>query len=265
MSRRPRLGVLLLAALAAGAVCPAATRSGAPNIVVIYTDDQADWTVGAYGNPQAHTPHLDRLAAQGARLTNALVTTPVCSPARASFFTSRYGSELGIYDFIPRPGHKRGVIPDPGKKQFPAHDDEQGLDPKFITFPAALARAGYATALVGKFHLGDWTLDPDRRYHPTRFGFQYFMGLTDGGCPTSDPELEKDGAVRKFAGLTGDILTRDAIEFIERPRTQPFFLMLSLRSPHGAGSPWRPGTPRPTPASIPRFPIPTSPIWTSRG
>jgi len=77
-----------------------------PNIIFIYTDDQAYWSLGASGNSNAYTPNLDRLAREGAYLSNSFVTTPVCSPARASIMTSRYASEYGILDFIPQPGHK---------------------------------------------------------------------------------------------------------------------------------------------------------------
>lgn len=199
-----------------------AAGSRPPNIIFICSDDQAAWTLGCSGNPQAHTPHLDRLAAQGTRLTNALVTTPVCSPARASLFTSRYGTEVGILDFITNPAHK----------EYTPANGAVGLEPRFVTFPALLARAGYATGLVGKWHLGDWTDDPQRRFHPTRHGFGFFMGLTGGGAAPRDPQLEKDGAVRRFEGLTDDLLTGEAISFVEREVARPFFLFLGLRAPH---------------------------------
>ncbi len=214
--------VFLLGALASAAPLVQAAAAKRPNIVLICADDQAAWTLGCSGNPQAHTPHLDRLAAQGARLTNALVATPVCSPARASLFTSRYGSEVGILDFITNPSHKEYT---------PANGDI-GIESRFVTFPALLARAGYTTGLVGKWHVGDWTNDSQRKYHPTRHGFGYFMGLTGGGASTQDPMLEKDGAVRRFEGLTDDILTGEAMAFVEREQARPFFLFLGLRAPH---------------------------------
>jgi uncharacterized sulfatase len=195
---------------------------GKPNIIFIYTDDQASWTLGSYGNPQAHTPHLDRLAAQGARLTNALVATPVCSPARASLFTSRYGSELGILDFIPAPGHS----------SYNAAMGEIGLASELVTFPEVLARAGYTNGLVGKWHIGDWTKNPSRRFHPTNHGFHYFMGLTGGGGPPMDALLEKDGVEAVRPGLIDDVLTGEGITFVERNRDRPFFLFLALRAPH---------------------------------
>jgi uncharacterized sulfatase len=220
--RRFRFAAATWFAGVGAAVATPTVAAPRPNIVFIYTDDQASWTLGCYDNPQAHTPHLDRLAAQGARLTNALVATPVCSPARAALFSGRYGSEVGILDFITNPGHK----------EYTPANGAIGLQSRFVTFPALLARAGYATALVGKWHLGDWTADPQRRFHPTQHGFEFFMGLTGGGTSTRDPMLEQDGIERKFTGLTDDILTGEAIAFLERQSTRPFFLFLGLRAPH---------------------------------
>ncbi len=223
------------AAFAALAVfaCSASFAAGAarPNILFIYTDDQASWTLGSYGNAQAHTPHLDKLAAGGARLENALVTTPVCSPARAALFSGRYGSEVGILDFIAAPGHK----------EYTPAVGGIGLEPRFVLFPELLAKAGYATALVGKWHLGDWTKDPARRFHPTKRGFEYFVGLTGGGTSTKDPMIERNGVERRESGLTEDILTSEAMAYLEkRDASRPFFLFLSLRAPHTAYLPVAP-------------------------
>src|SRR5690606_14875670 len=114
-----------------------------PNILFILTDDQAAWAMTNAGNPDADTPAMDRLAAEGAKLTNCFVTTPVCSPSRVGLLTSRYGSETGITDWIsPRPGPNR-------------RDESQlGLDPAVPTWVRALRDAGYRTGLVGKWHLG---------------------------------------------------------------------------------------------------------------
>jgi arylsulfatase A-like enzyme len=201
-----------------------------PNIVFIYTDDQAEWTLGVAGQPQAETPNLDDLARQGVRFTNAFVTTPVCSPARAALMSGKYASEIGIHDFIPHPAHQ-------------AYTDalgRVGLDPALTTFAEVLAGHGYATGLVGKWHLGDWTSANDRRFHPTNHGFTYFMGLTGGGTTAHDPILEEDGRIREFAGFTDDILTDRAIQFIGRNTGAPFLLCINYRAPH---SPWRPAPP----------------------
>jgi len=221
-----------------------------PNIVFVYTDDQAAWTLGCYGNPQAYTPNLDRLAAEGARLTQALVSTPVCSPARATLFSSRYGSEVGILDFIPHPQHQ----------EYTGETGKIGLSKSFITFPQLLKNAGYKTALIGKWHLGDWTQDPIQRFHPTQHGFDTFIGFTGGGTSTNDPSLEKNGAEQRFLGLTDDILTDEAISFLEgHASSRPFFLFLGLRAPHTAYLPVAPEDAEPYASIDPIIPNPDYP------
>lgn len=214
-------------AAASGGAAPAAAR---PNIVLIYADDQGAWALGAAGNRQAHTPVIDRLAREGARFLNSFTTTPVCSPARASMLTSRYSSELGIPDFITPTTHKEYV---PGLS-------DNGLEERFPTFPAALAQAGYATALFGKWHLGDWRTPAGAKYHPTRHGFTHFFGFIGGGAGPADPEIEVAGVPTRFRGLTDDILTDAAISYVKENRSKPFYIQLALRAPH---SPWLPAAP----------------------
>jgi len=212
---RMRLAVvslLCLTSLAFGNDTLAAKR---PNIVFILTDDQAPTAAGVLDNAELQTPHMDRLFREGAHLANSFVVTPVCSPSRASLMTSRYGSELGITDWIN-----------------PRTETELGLDPRLPTWPKLLAEAGYTCGLVGKWHLG--TAD---RFHPTKFGFDYFMGFRSGGTSPRHPALEKDGRTRKFDGLTPDILTDHALEFVTANRGGPFLLCLHFRAPH---APWLP-------------------------
>ena len=141
--KRWLVGLLLVGWL----VSPAEARK--PNILFIFTDDQAPWALGASGNPLAKTPHMDRIAREGAYLPNAYTVTPVCSPSRAALMTSRYGTEVGITDWI-----------------HPRREAKLGLDPKFPVWPRELKKAGYRTALVGKWHLGR-----QDNQHPTRYGF----------------------------------------------------------------------------------------------
>jgi uncharacterized sulfatase len=235
--------VFLLLFAATGLACPlfgqGSHEHSRPNIVFVLTDDQAPWAMGGAVNdgrftnvPAAHTPNMDRLSRDGALFTNFFCTTPVCSPARASIATGRYASELGIEDFIPSPQHR---LFNP--------QDQIALDPQSTTtFAEVLQTAGYRTGLVGKWHLGDWTLPGHARFHPTNHGFDYFMGLTSGGTSPDNPILEKDGIVRQFRGLTTDILTDHAIEFVENANidSKPFLLCLHTRAPHSA---WLPVAP----------------------
>ena len=96
-----------------------------------------------------------------------------------------------------------------------------------MTWPGLLRAAGYRTGLVGKWHLG--VLDEQ---HPTKHGYGYFMGFRGGGTKTADPVLEKNGQERQFEGLTADILTTEAMEFLEREKAGPFLLSLHYRAPH---------------------------------
>ena len=97
-SRIPAFACLLLAA--ASLASRPLVADERPNILFIFTDDQAPWALGAAEYPHAKTPHMDRLVREGAYLVNSFTTTPVCSPSRASLLTSRYGSELGITDWL---------------------------------------------------------------------------------------------------------------------------------------------------------------------
>ena len=181
-----------------------------PNILFLFTDDQAPWALGFEGHPDASTPHLDELFARGAYLENSFTVTPVCSPSRASLMTSRYGSELGITDWIN-----------------PNREPNMGLDPKTTTWPEVLQAAGYSTGLVGKWHLG-----LNDHFHPTKTGFSYFMGFRGGRTTPDNPVLEKDGKESRFEGLTTDILTDHALGFLAANRSKTFALAVHYRAPH---------------------------------
>ena len=180
-----------------------------PNLIAIVTDDQARWAMGAYGNEDIHTPHMDRIAAEGALLLNAFANTPVCSPSRATYFSGLHPTEVGITDWISPP----------------EEEAEVGLAAPI--WPAVLDEHGYATALIGKWHLG---VQP--RYHPTNKGFDHFMGFLDGGNRPMDPVLMVNGERKKLDGPLPDILTTDAIEFIKKNQDGPFAVSLHYRAPH---------------------------------
>lgn len=219
-----RLGVIAFCSvyisLEASAVAAEAER---PNIVFLYTDDQAPTAAGFAGNSQLETPHIDRIAREGVTLVNAFVTTPVCSPSRAGLASSRYSSELGIFDWIN-----------------PRNEPEHGLDPNIVTWMEQLQAAGYRTGLFGKWHLG--TAD---RFHPTLTGYDEFVGFRDGGRPPKDAVLEIDGHAVPTDGFIVDVVTDHALQFIEENRERPFLLSLHYREPHAAWLPtreedWRP-------------------------
>jgi uncharacterized sulfatase len=217
----PSLSSLVrLAALAALlAPAPAAAADAKRlNLLVVVTDDQARWAVGAYGNKECKTPHMDRLAREGARFLNAFVPTPVCSPSRASFLTGLYGTQVGITDWISPDEAARGV----------------GLPAHALTWPRVLQKHGYATALVGKWHLGSRPA-----FHPTRHGLGYFYGGLGGGFATLDPLLEVDGRERRVKGHSADLIGDEAVRFLDRHRDKPFALLVHFREPHLPYTPMR--------------------------
>ena len=199
--------LLLLALLTVAASLQAADR---PNILFIYTDDQAGWELGLSGQPHASTPYMDKLFRRGAYLPHSFTVSPVCTPSRASLITSRHGSELGLTDWLS-----------------PKREPYGGLEADTLAWPELVRDAGYATGLVGKWHLG--LLD---EHHPTRHGYGLFMGFRGGGASAADPVLEKGGQDRQLRGLTADILTDQAMAFLERDRVGPFLLSLHYRVPH---------------------------------
>ncbi len=181
-----------------------------PNIVFLYTDDQAKWALGAYGNREIKTPNLDSLARRGAIFQNAFTVTPVCSPSRAALLTSRYPSELSIADWID-----------------PRTEPDIGLAPSAVTWPELLKGSGYSTMLAGKWHLG--TRD---EFHPTRQGFDFFFGFRDGSNQPMNPRLEAGGQTRELKGSLPDLLLDEGLSFIERHRQGPFLLSIHFRAPH---------------------------------
>jgi uncharacterized sulfatase len=186
------------------------------NIISIVTDDQARWGMGAYGNKEIRTPNMDRLAREGAKFLNAFVPTPVCSPSRASFMTGLYGTQVGITDWIAPEESNAGL----------------GLPASAITWPEVLQKAGYQTALIGKWHLGG---KPE--FHPTKRGFHHFYGFVGGGNSPMNPTLEVDGKQQKLTGPLPDLMTDDAMRFIEANRSKPFALCLHFREPHAPYGP----------------------------
>lgn len=191
-----------------GPLVAAQTNSVPPNIVLILTDDQGWWDLGANGNPHVATPNLDKLASEGVRFTH-FHCSPVCAPTRAALLTGRHYQRTGAID------------------TFKGRDT---LDAGEVTIANLLQRRGYKTACVGKWHLGRY-----RKYHPAKRGFDEFFGFWQYGFIN-----DYDDSAQLFEGMepvetTGyvtDVLTDRAISFIERNRANPFFVYLTYNAPH---------------------------------
>lgn len=200
-----RVGRSLLIVLAVLTCRPSdvARAAGTPrNIIFILSDDHRYDYLGFM--PEApkylETPHLDRLAREGAHLRNAFVSTSLCSPSRASILTGQYM-------------HHHRVV------------DNQRPEPDSIRFfPEYLQAAGYQTAFFGKWHMGHDSDEPRR-------GFRYWAGFRGQG-EYFDPLLNVNGTRRKYPGYNSDVLTDLALAWLKQPRSQPFFLYLSFKAPH---------------------------------
>jgi len=186
------------AALAGAVRSAAATR---PNIVFILIDDLRWDELGCTGHPFAKTPHTDRIAREGVTFRNAFVTTPLCSPSRASYLTGQYTHAHGVID----------------------NSDHSPLSHRLETFPRQLARAGYDNGFVGKWHMG---VDDSARP-----GFHHWVSFKGQGT-YFDPDLNVNGKNVKVKGYTTDILNDYAVGFLERKRSSPFFLYLSHKAVH---------------------------------
>ena len=172
-----------------------------PNIIVVLVDDLRWDEVGAAGHPYVSTPNVDRIAREGVYFANSFTTTPLCSPARASFLTGQYAHTNGITDNLAR--------------------NEQSHE--LETFPKALHAAGYDTAFIGKWHMGN-----DDTPRP---GFSMWAGMKGQG-EAINPEFNVDGDRRQFRGYVTDIMTEMSVDFISAERDRPFLLYLSHKALH---------------------------------
>lgn len=212
-ARPNRIVFICILALAASSFAPlhAQPRQQRLNVISILTDDQALWTLSCYGSRESRTPNIDRIAIHGARFTNAFTATPVCSASRAISLTGRYGTQLGVTDFLTVDEENRGA----------------GLRPGTVTWPDVLRKNGYATALMGKWHLGRLPATL-----PDKFGFERFYGFLGAGAHPTAPVFHFADGPRKLSGCTADLITDEALTYLAQQRDRPFALSLHYREPH---------------------------------
>lgn len=172
-----------------------------PNIIVVLVDDMRWDEYGEAGHNYIKTPNIDRIAKEGVSFKNAFSTTPLCSPSRASFLTGQYAHTNGIVDNQ-------------------AHNE---LSHQLNTFPKQLHENGYATAFVGKWHMGN-----DDTPRP---GFDYWASLRGQG-EAIDPGLNINGKQQTIQGYVTDILIDQSLQFINQKREQPFLLYLAHKALH---------------------------------
>ena len=213
---------------------PVASESNAPrvnatkpNFVVIFTDDQGYGDLGCFGGQHVSTPRIDQMAAEGSRLTSFYVAAPVCTPSRAALMTGCYPKRIEMAT-----GSNFGVL---------LAGDRKGLNPAEVTIAEVLKTAGYKTGIFGKWHLGD-----QKEFLPTKQGFDEFFGIPYSHDihpfhPRQDhykfpplPLLENDTVVElePNADFLTKRITERAVSFIEKHKSEPFFLYIPQPIPH---------------------------------
>jgi arylsulfatase len=215
--------ILLFTVSACGdpAVLPDKTQ-GPPNLIFIMVDDLGYGDLSCYGSTRIHTRHLDRMATEGLKMTN-FYAFPSCSPSRAALMTGCYPPRVGIPDVIGPPG-----VPWTKNVQY-------GLNPAETTLPEVLKTAGYATGMVGKWHLGHW-----KETMPNNQGFDSFFGLPYSNDMLPErgyPDLllydnEKTVAINPDQALLTGWYTEKSLEFIRENQDTSFFLYLAHSMPH---------------------------------
>jgi arylsulfatase A len=214
---------LSCALVALACATPTAQAPPRPNIVMVIMDDLGYGDVGSYGAPDAKTPNIDRLAREGVKLTDFYANHANCSPTRTAFITGRYQQRYGIESPL-------------------RHDDPRHLPPSDTSLPRLLKNAGYATGLIGKWHLG-----AEAAAGPNRHGFDEFWGFRRGAVDYYTHKVVTTAAVKldppihdlyhneepatSSAYLTDEI-TRRAEAFIQQRASRPFFLEVAYNATH---------------------------------
>jgi arylsulfatase A-like enzyme len=191
-----------------------------PNVVLIMTDDLGWADLTSYGAPDIRTPNIDSLARDGVRMTDFYSNGVLCSPTRAGLISGRYQQRYGLETALP--------------SQTQAQTQPRGLEANGLTLPQLMKDAGYATALVGKWHLG---YQPDQS--PNAHGFDYFFGLKSGyhdfythNSGDGNADLWENDRAVAVEGYTTDLITERSLRFIEQHSGEPFFIDVAYNAPH---------------------------------
>lgn len=206
------LAFLALAGVAYGreATIDQTPAQGPPNIVFIFTDDLGYGDIGVFGATDIETPNIDRVAELGVLFPEFYSASPVCTPSRAALLTGRYPIRMGIHHVFMESSYR-------------------GMPQSEITIAEMLKEAGYATAIVGKWHLGH-----QPQYLPTKQGFDEFFGIPYSNDMSPLPLMQNEQYIEHTidqSELTG-LLTSYAVDFIDRHADQPFFLYMPHPMPH---------------------------------
>lgn len=231
-----RFFVLLNVGLSAG---PANLRAvERPNVLLMVSDDHGWPDLGCIGRKPIETPNLDRLASSGVRATSFYVTWPACTPSRGSILTGRYPLRNGLYDMIRNDmvnyGHRYSA-----EEYALSPEMTLGLDVREVTIGNVLKAAGYRTAVIGK-----WDMGQAKRFLPLQRGFDYFYGHGNNGIDYFTHERYGVPSIFRNNQRTEedrgtyitDVFEREAAAFLKQQGDQPWFLYLCFNAPHGGSS-----------------------------
>jgi len=243
-------GLTLAALCAAGGPALAADRPASkPNVVFILADDLGYGDLGCYGREDVRTPALDGLAVAGVRFTQCYSNGPECTPTRAAFLTGRYQHRVGGLECALGTGNV-GRYDDAIRLR---KTGDLGLPAEETSIARMLKRAGYATGIVGKWHLGY-----EAKFSPNRHGFDYAFYALGGGMdyfhhvePGGEHVLRLNGQPVHRDGYFTDLVTDEAVQFIARQATGPFFLYVAYTAPHSPFQGPDDRRPEPLPADSP--------------
>ncbi|HTL31161.1 MAG TPA: sulfatase-like hydrolase/transferase [Tepidisphaeraceae bacterium] len=214
---------VMVSVLCFAMVARAANADRPPNIVFILTDDQGYADLACYGGVGIKTPRIDQMAAEGIKLTDFYVASSVCTPSRASILTGCYPQRVGMGEIPLIPGGK------PWQTRVLYRNAPYGLNPDEISIAKLLKTRGYATACIGKWHLGD-----QKPFMPLAHGFDYYFGLLY--TPDMPPNcfVRGNDIVERDIDLdtVTDRYTDESLKFIRDNKDKPFFLYFSHCEPH---------------------------------
>ena len=214
------------------------TAATVPNVLLIVSDDQGYRDLGCFGSDEVKTPHLDRLAKGGIKLTSFYVAWPACTPSRGALLTGRYPQRNGIYDMI------RNEAPDYGYQYKPGEYEATferigGMDTREVLLPQVLKKAGYVSGIFGK-----WDLGVHKRFLPLARGFDDFYGFVNTGIDyyTHErygvPSMYRNNqpTTADKGTYCTDLFEREAVRFLKDNLQKPFFLYVPFNAPHGASN-----------------------------
>lgn len=200
------------------------TQSQRPNIIYIMTDDMGYADLSCYGRKEYSTPNLDKLASQGMKFINAYSAAPVCTPTRVALMTGRYPArtQVGLMEPLTTSNRDSGI----------------GLTPDIPSLATLVQKAGYETALIGKWHLGFKLVNS-----PNKNGFDYFFGIHSGAADyishkgdSRKNDLYENENLSSVEGYMTDLIAGKAIQFLKQSHQKPFFLSINFTAPHW---PWQ--------------------------